>query len=45
MDHLRWKYNAGTFYGEFMARGNIMKHLWAEYFPSRELPHQWVDEA
>ena len=41
---LRWKYSAGTFHGEFVARGNIMKTLWRDYFPSRDMPHQWVEE-
>jgi hypothetical protein len=41
---LRWKYTMGTFHGETMARGNIMKALWKDYFPARDLPHQWVKE-
>ncbi len=43
MNDMRWKYTIGTFQGETMARGNIMKSIWKEYFPSRELPHQWVE--
>jgi hypothetical protein len=40
---MKWKYTIGTFQGETMARGNIMKQVWKEHFPStRDIPHQWV---
>lgn len=39
----RWKYTMGTFHGEIIARNNIMKRLWYEHHPEREIPHQWVD--
>jgi hypothetical protein len=45
LNDLRWKYTMGVFHGETLARGNIMKSLWKDYFPSRELPHQWVAES
>lgn len=40
----RWKYNLGTFHGEVIARKNIMKRLWSETFPDREIPHPWVED-
>jgi hypothetical protein len=41
----RWKYNAGVYPGEVVARNTIMKGLWKEYFPDRDIPHLWVDEG
>ncbi|CUG86876.1 cytochrome c oxidase biogenesis protein Cmc1-like protein, putative [Bodo saltans] len=43
MNEYRWKYTLGTFHGEILARNNIMKRLWYEHFPDREIPHPWVD--
>lgn len=41
----RWKYNLGVFHGEIIGRNNIMKEIWREHYPDRELPHPWVKEA
>lgn len=43
LNEYRWKYTLGTFHGEIIARNNIMKRLWYEHFPDREIPHAWVD--
>ncbi|ORC85291.1 uncharacterized protein TM35_000361510 [Trypanosoma theileri] len=40
----RWKYNLGTFHGEIIGRNNMMRRVWAEHFPERELPHPWVKD-
>ncbi|KEG07241.1 hypothetical protein DQ04_10451010 [Trypanosoma grayi] len=40
----RWKYNLGTFHGEIIARNNMMRRVWHEHFPERELPHPWVKD-
>nr|CCC49205.1 conserved hypothetical protein [Trypanosoma vivax Y486] len=37
----RWKYNLGTLHGEIIGRNNMMKRIWQEHFPERELPHPW----
>ncbi|EPY41442.1 hypothetical protein AGDE_02482 [Angomonas deanei] len=39
----RWKYTLGVLNGEIIARNNIMKALWEEHYPDRELPHSWVN--
>ena len=44
LNELRWKYNLGTFHGEILARRNIMKRMWQEYYPERELPHPWAGD-
>ncbi|GET85929.1 hypothetical protein, conserved [Leishmania tarentolae] len=41
----RWKYNLGVFHGEIIGRNNIMKTIWREHYPDRELPHPWVKDA
>lgn len=41
----RWKYNLGVFHGEIIGRNNIMKAIWKEHYPDRELPHPWVKDA
>ncbi|KAG5486724.1 hypothetical protein LSCM1_07978 [Leishmania martiniquensis] len=41
----RWKYNLGVFHGEMVGRNNIMKEIWREHYPDRELPHPWVKDA
>ncbi|CAG9568863.1 conserved hypothetical protein [Leishmania major strain Friedlin] len=41
----RWKYNLGVFHGEIIGRNNIMKQIWREHYPDRELPHPWVKDA
>lgn len=41
----RWKYNLGVFHGEMIGRNNIMKEIWREHYPDRELPHPWVKDA
>ncbi|KAG5507466.1 hypothetical protein JIQ42_07764 [Leishmania sp. Namibia] len=41
----RWKYNLGVFHGEMIGRNNIMKEIWHEHYPDRELPHPWVKDA
>jgi hypothetical protein len=41
----RWKYNLGVFHGEIIGRNNIMKEIWREHYPDRELPHPWVKDA
>ncbi|RNF25115.1 uncharacterized protein Tco025E_02309 [Trypanosoma conorhini] len=38
----RWKYNLGTLHGEIIGRNNMMRRIWSEHFPDRELPHPWV---
>jgi hypothetical protein len=43
LNEYRWKYTLGTFHGEIISRNNIMKRLWYEHFPDREIPHAWVD--
>lgn len=45
LNEYRWKYTLGTFHGEIIARNNIMKRLWYEHFPDREIPHYWVDSG
>nr|CCC91625.1 conserved hypothetical protein [Trypanosoma congolense IL3000] len=40
----RWKYNLGTFHGEIIGRNNMMKRIWKEHFPDRDLPHPWVKD-
>ncbi|KAH9586621.1 hypothetical protein LSM04_002094 [Trypanosoma melophagium] len=40
----RWKYNLGTFHGEIIGRNNMMRRVWREHFPERELPHPWVKD-
>ncbi|KAK7201464.1 hypothetical protein NESM_000209400 [Novymonas esmeraldas] len=42
---LRWKYNLGVFHGEIIGRNNIMREVWREHHPDRELPHPWVRDA
>lgn len=44
INDLRWKYNAGTFHGEIVARRRLMQHLWGEYFPDRQMDHAWAEE-
>lgn len=41
----RWKYNLGVFHGEIIGRNNIMKEMWREHYPDRELPHPWVKDS
>ncbi|KPA83674.1 putative mitochondrial hypothetical protein [Leptomonas pyrrhocoris] len=41
----RWKYNLGVFHGEIIGRNNIMKEIWREHYPDRELPHPWVKDV
>ncbi|KPI86915.1 hypothetical protein ABL78_4008 [Leptomonas seymouri] len=41
----RWKYNLGVFHGEIIGRNNIMREIWREHYPDRELPHPWVKDA
>ena len=41
---MRWKYNMGTFHGEIVARRRLMQALWQEYFPDREITHEWANE-
>ncbi|RHW71293.1 Cytochrome c oxidase biogenesis protein Cmc1 like [Trypanosoma brucei equiperdum] len=41
----RWKYNLGTFRGELIGRNNMMRRIWKEHFPDRDLPHPWVKDA
>ena len=41
----RWKYNLGVFHGEIIGRNNIMKEIWREHYPDRDLPHPWVKDA
>lgn len=41
---MRWKYNMGTFHGEIVARRRLMQALWKEYFPDREITHEWANE-
>lgn len=45
LNEYRWKYTLGTFHGEIIARNNIMKRLWYEHYPDREIPHAWVDSG
>ncbi|RNF02784.1 hypothetical protein TraAM80_06235 [Trypanosoma rangeli] len=40
----RWKYNLGTLHGETIGRNNMMRRIWSEHFPDRELPHPWVSD-
>lgn len=40
----RWKFNLGVLHGEIAGRNNIMRQLWKEHFPDRELPHPWVKD-
>jgi hypothetical protein len=44
MASMRWKYNMGTFHGEIVARRRLMRTLWSEYFPDREICHEWAQE-
>jgi hypothetical protein len=41
---MRWKYNMGTFHGEIVARRRLMQALWKEYFPDREITHEWAND-
>ncbi|KAG5511196.1 hypothetical protein JKF63_07138 [Porcisia hertigi] len=41
----RWKYNLGVFHGEIIGRNNMMREIWREHYPDRELPHPWVKDA
>ncbi|CAJ1016943.1 NADH-ubiquinone oxidoreductase B18 subunit (NDUFB7), putative [Leishmania lindenbergi] len=41
----RWKYNLGVFHGEIIGRNNIMREIWREHYPDRELPHPWVKDT
>ncbi|CBZ23549.1 conserved hypothetical protein [Leishmania mexicana MHOM/GT/2001/U1103] len=41
----RWKYTLGVFHGEITGRNNIMKEIWREHYPDRELPHPWVRDT
>ncbi|EAN97904.1 hypothetical protein C3747_84g38 [Trypanosoma cruzi] len=40
----RWKYKLGTLHGEIIGRDNMMRRIWHEHFPDRELPHPWVKD-
>lgn len=40
----RWKYNLGVFHGEIIGRNNLMRYIWKEHFPDREMPHPWVSD-
>lgn len=44
MNMMRWKYNLGTFHGEIFARRKLMQALWNEYFPDREIHHEWAQD-
>jgi hypothetical protein len=41
---MRWKYNMGTFHGEIVARRRLMQALWKEYFPDRDITHEWAND-
>lgn len=40
----RWKYNLGVFHSELIGRNNLMRKIWSDHFPERELPHPWVSD-
>jgi hypothetical protein len=42
INDLRWKYYMGTFNGEIVARKRLMTHLWKEYYPDRDMQHEWA---
>jgi len=43
MPSFRWKYVVGTFHGEIIGRTTLMKQIWQEQFPGRDLPHGWAE--
>lgn len=40
----RWKFNLGVLHGEIIGRNNIMRAIWRDHFPDRDLAHPWVKD-
>jgi len=44
MNAMRWKYTLGIYGGELLGRKKLMRQLWQESFPDREIPHSWAND-
>ena len=44
LSEARWKYALGVYGGEVDGRRKFVRQVWEEYFPGKELTHEWLNE-
>ena len=45
LNNARWRYALGVYGGEYDGRRKFVEHLWKEYFPDKEIPHEWLNNS